>query len=243
MKSVIHRKASHSTATGSKMRRSRHEDQEIMGATESTHHTNVCKYPIDSTAYDQEQPVCTGCFQTQCSRFYGKRGLGDDAHEMYWIKCQTCSKWRDVSNSEQRAIVADELIALPDGHECACQNCMRITDTANAAHKPDLKGPVPCEIIEKAFEDTVRVLLEEFSMRKQVKDGECTQAELDAAITRTRKFFVSRVQSYGDGLYSTSIITKQFRRRKGWWEVDFKAELAANERIEAEERKKPVLAD
>jgi hypothetical protein len=188
----------------------RHASQEVITTRDLSGLTKIkCDYPVDESAYEQETPTCTGCFGTQCSRFHGKRG-SKGMHEMYWIKCEKCSKWRDVSNSEQRVIVADERLILPHGHECGCQDCQSWQDSA-VTHKPDLKGPVPCEIVEKAFDDTLGVLLEEYSLRNKLKEGNCTQAELDAAITRTRKFFVSRVQSYGDGLYMTSIITKQVR--------------------------------
>ena len=35
--------------------------------------------------------------------------------------------------------------------------------------KPDLKGPVPCELVEKAFEDSLGVLLEEYTLKDRLK--------------------------------------------------------------------------
>eukprot|EP00935_MAST-01C_sp_MAST-1C-sp1_P000290 g290.t1 len=213
-------------------RQFRHASQAVVRADELSGKkmpSIECDYPVNMDAYHVKAPLCDGCQDTQCSRHH----RGRQRQEAYWIKCDVCSKWRDVSNCEQRRIIADAALTLPRNHECGCQRCVRVmNDTPGMMDsKPDLKGPVPCELVEKAFEDSLGVLLEEYTLKDRLKRGECTQAELDAAITRTRKFFVSRVESYGEGKYATSIITKQFRRRKCWYESEFQSEVEAARRV------------
>jgi hypothetical protein len=99
-------------------------------------------YPVDMDAYVEEMPTCKSCYDTQCSRYNGKRtGIRGIK-----VKCETCSTWlenflsfwwlhthlfvlyrRDVSNLEMRSRLAggESEIELPRFvHRCACKTCV-----------------------------------------------------------------------------------------------------------------------
>ena len=94
-----------------------------------------------------------------------------------------------------------------------------------------MQGPVPCEIVEAAFEDTLEVLIEEQAMRELVKKSECSQADLDAKTQRNRELFMSRVQTHGRGMWPKDTMSKQYRRRKAWWAETWKRSQAQEKAI------------
>lgn len=189
---------------------------------------------VDPIAYTHQQPLCEACHSTQCS-LPSANGRGRQRAQRYWTKCNRCPQWYDVSNAEQRHTVADNPVELPHFHECTCTACLEFrrpsgnqkqstkgkdVDRLQLMPKPSLKGPVPTEIMEKAFADILPTLQEELRVKHLFEKHECTPEALDVAIQASRKHFIERVQKYGDGCWGKATIIKQYRRRKWWYVQD-----------------------
>jgi len=106
-------------------------------------------------------------------------------------------------------------------HSCPCTRCHAYeqghdlgekhkgNNSVQLLPKPSLKGPVPSQILEKAFADVIDTLKLEMQQEGQAKADEAAQA--------SRRLFMERLKKYGDGNWGRDTAIKQYRRRKWWW--------------------------